>query len=284
MNPLVLLSDFGLKEHFVAAMKGVALTIDPEIKIYDLTHQIPPFNVWEAALTLYNTINYWPSSTVFVSIIDPGVGTDRKSIVTKTKSNHYIISPDNGTLTFIADGGGIGVIRVIDETRHRRPGSDDYHTFHGRDIYVYTGAKLASGVIRYEDVGPLFTGEIVKIDYYKAQLKKGVIHGTIMKIEEPFGNLVTNISDELLGEIPGLDYDIRLLVEIREIDKLRYREILPYVKSFGFTARSSPLIYTDSSGFTGIALNRGNFACQYKINSGSDWSIRISTSKPGSGI
>jgi S-adenosylmethionine hydrolase len=276
MNPLVLMSDFGMKEQFVSVMKGVAITINPEIKIYDLTHQIPPFNVWEAALTLYNTINYWPSSTVFVSVIDPGVGTDRKSIVTKTKSNHYIISPDNGTLTFIADGGGIGVIRVIDETRHRRPGSEDYHTFHGRDVYVYTGAKLASGVIRYEDVGPLFTGEIVKIDYYKAQLKKGVIQGTVMKIEEPFGNLVTNIPLELMKKIPGLDYNIELYVEIWEKGQLRYKETLPYIRSFGFTAESSPLIYTDSADYTGIALNRGNFAERYQIYSGPDWLIKIS--------
>jgi S-adenosylmethionine hydrolase len=275
MNPLVLLSDFGLKEHFVATMKGVALKLNPEIQIYDLTHQITPFNVWEASLTLYNTISYWPSSTVFVSVIDPGVGTERRSIVTQTKSGHYIVSPDNGTLTFIADRGRIEAVRLIDETRHRRPGSKDSHTFDGRDLYVYTGAKLASGIITYEEVGPLFSGKIKKIGYQKAHYEKGVIQGTIMKTEEPFGNLVTNIPLELLIKIPGLSYHTQLNVEIYEKNKLMYKDILPYVKSFGFTSRSLPLIYTDSQSFTGVALNQGNFADQFQINSGSDWSIKI---------
>ncbi len=276
MNPLVLISDFGLKEHFVATMKGVALTLNPEIQIYDLTHQIAPFNIWKASLTLYNTISYWPSSTVFVSVIDPGVGTDRKSIVTHTKSGHYIVSPDNGTLTFIADGDGIEAVRLIDETKHRRPGSEDSHTFHGRDLYVYTGVKLASGMITYEDVGPLFSGKIKKIGYQKAHCEKGVIQGTIMKAEEPFGNLVTNIPVELLREIASLDYKTKLYVEIREKGKPRYKEILPYVKSFGFTDPLSPLLYIDSQGFIGIALNQGNFAEQYQIKGGSDWLITIS--------
>ena len=276
MNQLVLLSDFGLKEHFVATMKGVALTINPELRIHDLTHQISPFNIWEAAIILSNTVIYWPSSTVFVSVIDPGVGTDRNSIVTQTKSGHYVISPDNGTLTFIADRSGIETIRLIDETRHRRPGSKDYHTFHGRDIYIYTGAKLASGMIPYEDVGPLYSGEIVKINYQKAQFIKGMIQGTIMKTETPFGNLVTNIPVELMNQIPGLDYNIVLCIEILEEGLVRYKEKVPYVRSFGFAAESSPLLYTDSSGYTGIALNRGNFAERYKIAGGPDWVIRIS--------
>jgi len=276
MNPLVLLSDFGLKEHFVATMKGVALTLNPEIQIYDLTHQITPFNIWEASLTLYNTISYWPSSTVFVSVIDPGVGTGRRSIVTHTKSGHYIVSPDNGTLTFIADWGGIEAVRLINETKHRRPGSKDSHTFYGRDLYVYTGVKLASGMITYKDVGPVYSGEIKKIDYQKAQWKKDIIHGTIMKIEKPFGNLVTNIPLELLMKIPELNYNTQLNVEIYEKSTLRYKDTLSYVKSFGFTDPLSPLIYIDSQGFIGIALNQGNFAEQYQIKSGSDWLITIS--------
>ena len=277
MHPLVLMSDFGLKEHFVAVMKGVALSVNPEIQIYDLTHQIAPFNIWEGALTLYNTINYWPSSTVFVSVIDPGVGTDRKSIVTKTKSGHFIVSPDNGIITFIADEDGIEAIRLIDETRNRRPGSENCYTFHGRDVYVYTGAKIASGMITYDDVGPLYPGEITRINYQKALYQGGIIQGTIMKTEEPFGNLVTNISGELLKKIPGLDYDIKLNVEIWEKGQHRYKDVLAYVKSFGYAVHSSPLIYIDSSGFAAVALNQGNFAEQYFIGSGSNWLIRIST-------
>jgi S-adenosylmethionine hydrolase len=83
------MSDFGLKEHFVACMKGVAISVDPDIRIFDLTHQIEPFNIWQAAITLADTISFWPDFTVFVSVVDPGVGTDRKSIVVKTKNKTY---------------------------------------------------------------------------------------------------------------------------------------------------------------------------------------------------
>ena len=131
---LVLMSDFGLSERFVASMKGVVVSVDENIKIYDLTHSIEPYNIWEASQTLAGTIKFWPEGTVFVSVVDPGVGTDRKSVVLKTNSGHFIVTPDNGTLTFVVDQYGIAGLRKIDESINRLPGSEDSHTFHGRDV------------------------------------------------------------------------------------------------------------------------------------------------------
>ena len=108
---LVFQTDFGLKDGAVSAMKGVAFGVDRTLPLQDLTHEIPAYNIWEASYRLYQTLNYWPKGTVFVSVVDPGVGTDRKSVVLKTKSGHYIVSPDNGTLTLVAEHFGIEAVR-----------------------------------------------------------------------------------------------------------------------------------------------------------------------------
>src|SRR5690349_9631009 len=98
---VVFQSDFGLKDGAVSAMKGVSMEVDPNLKLYDLTHEIPAYNIWEAAYRLQQTAPFWPAGTVFVSVVDPGVGTSRKSVVLKTKTGHYFVTPDNGTLTLI---------------------------------------------------------------------------------------------------------------------------------------------------------------------------------------
>src|SRR6185436_15362639 len=108
---VVFQSDFGLKDGAVSAMKGVAIGVSPDLKLFDLTHEIPAYNIWEAAYRLEQTVPYWPTGTVFVSVVDPGVGTSRKSVVLKTKSGHFIVTPDNGTLTLIAESLGVDTLR-----------------------------------------------------------------------------------------------------------------------------------------------------------------------------
>ena len=152
-NYLVLQTDFGLVDGAVSAMYGVAYTVNPDIHIENLTHDIPPYDIWVASYRLYQTVKYWPKGTVFVSVVDPGVGSDRKSIVAKTLSGHYIITPDNGSLTHIAHYDGLESVRLIDEVRSRLPHSEESHTFHGRDVYAYNGARLASGEVTFEALG-----------------------------------------------------------------------------------------------------------------------------------
>src|ERR1700742_457226 len=153
---VVFQSDFGLKDGAVSEMKGVAMGVSPELKLYDLTHEIPAYNIWEAAYRLQQTVPYWPAGTVFVSVVDPGVGTSRKSVVLLTKTGQYIVTPDNGTLTLIAESLGIAAIREIDEAVNRRQDSKKSYTFHGRDVYSFTAARLAAGVIFFEQGGPFF--------------------------------------------------------------------------------------------------------------------------------
>ena len=150
---LVFQSDFGLVDGAVSAMEGVALQVDPELKLYHLTHDITPYNIFEGSYRLFQTVNYWPEGTVFVSVVDPGVGTKRKSVVAKTKTGHYIVTPDNGTLTHLNKYLGIVEHREIEESINRRKNRELSYTFHGRDVYAYTGARLAAGVITYEEVG-----------------------------------------------------------------------------------------------------------------------------------
>ena len=179
---VVMQTDFGVKDGAVAAMRGVGYGVSTDLIIADLTHEIPAFNIWEAAYRLEQVINYWPANTVFVSVVDPGVGTDRKSIVVKTKKDHYIVTPDNGTLTLVAESEGIEAIRQIDEKINRRQGTSGSYTFHGRDVYMYTAARLASGKISFEEVGPALPGPIKAIPYQKAALSNGWIKGNPKKI------------------------------------------------------------------------------------------------------
>lgn len=173
-NYLVLQTDFGISDGAVSAMYGVALSVHPAIRIFDLTHDIPQYNIWEGAYRLYQTISYWPEGTVFVSVVDPGVGSERRSVVVKTATNHYIVTPDNGTLTQIKKEIGIVEARIIDEKVNRLPKSGESYTFHGRDVYAFTGARLATGIITYEQVGPeVEVDSIIELPVSEAKLIKG---------------------------------------------------------------------------------------------------------------
>ncbi len=277
---LVLSSDFGTTERFVASMKGVALGVDADLQVHDLTHHIEPFNVWQASYMLAGTIDYWPEGTVFVSVVDPGVGTDRRSVVAKTGTGHYVVTPDNGSLTLVADRQGVVEVRQIDETINRRPGSEDSHTFHGRDVYAYTGARLAAGVISFEQVGPLLDAKIVRLDYQQPKRIDGdSVVGNIAHIEMPFGNVVTNIPKSLVDELgisPGDGTTV--LVEISNARNPVFRQRIPFVASFGYVDQGSPLLYADSLQTMGLAVNSGNFARQYEVAAGADWTIRVTRS------
>ena len=194
---LVLQTDFGYKDSAVAEMKGVALQVDENIKIVDATHGIEPYNIWNGSYSLYQVIRSFPEKTAFVSVVDPGVGSDRKSIVVKTKTNHYIITPDNGTITAIDKEIGIVEAREINETKHRLAGSEKSYTFYGRDVYVNTGAKLASRKISFEDVGDKINlKELVRFKYKLPIANEKNISGIIPILDESYGNVWSNIDRE----------------------------------------------------------------------------------------
>lgn len=272
---LVIQTDFGLKDGAVSAMKGVAFGVDRTLPLYDLTHEIPAYNIWEGAYRLYQTLQYWPKGTVFVSVVDPGVGTDRHSVVLKTRSGHYIVTPDNGTLTLVAEHFGIDAVRQIDEKTNRLKGSEKSYTFHGRDVYAYTGARLASGAISYEQVGLLLPADVVKIPYQPAVAEKdGTLKGTIPILDVQYGNVWTNIDETLLTQV-GVNKGDKACIKISEGDVVRYDGKAPYVSSFGDVPEGQPLVYLNSLLQVSVALNMDSFAAKHQVQSGANWHISL---------
>ncbi|GAF63404.1 hypothetical protein BTS2_0295 [Bacillus sp. TS-2] len=272
---LVLQSDFGISDGAVSAMYGVALSVDPTIRIFDLTHDIPQYNIWDGAYRLYQTVSYWPEGTVFVSVVDPGVGSERRSVVAKTATNQYIVTPDNGTLTQIKKQLGIVEVRLIDEKVNRLPQSGESYTFHGRDVYAFTGARLSTGVISFEEVGPKVDVEsIVELTVVEAKLEEDKVIGTIDILDIRFGNLWTNINRELFKEL-DIKYGDSFEVLIENNTRQVYRNIMTYGRSFADSHLGEPLLYVNSLDKIGVALNQGSFAKAYHIETGVNWRIYI---------
>lgn len=272
---LVLQSDFGISDGAVSAMYGVAYSVNRSIRIFDLTHDIPPYNIWEASYRLLQTVSYWPEGTVFVSVVDPGVGSDRRSIVVKTADNKYIITPDNGTLTHIKEFSGIVEARLLDENTNRLPNSGESYTFHGRDIFAYTGARLASGVINFEQVGPRVEVEsIVELPLAEAYIEDGKITGIIEVLDVRFGNLWTNIHRHLVKEA-GIQYGDRLIVTIGNGTRQVYKNMMTFGRSFADSLVGEPLVYVNSLDNLGVAINQGSFASAYHIGNGTNWTMTL---------
>ena len=275
MNPLVFQTDFGLVDGAVSAMYGVAYCVNPELKIHDLTHDITPFNIWEASYRLIQTINYWPKNTVFVSVVDPGVGSVRKSVVAKTKGGQYIVTPDNGTLTHVMRLDGIEAVREIDESINRLPRSGESYTFYGRDVYAYTGARLAAGVIDYAQVGPeLPVGSLTSLPIVEPRIEGTAVCGTIDVLDVRFGSLWTNIPRSLFLQT-GVQYGDRVSITIENDTRTVYRNIIQFARSFTDVFVGEALTYVNSVDCVAVAINQGSFARAYNIGTGNSWRIRI---------
>ena len=275
MYPLVFQTDFGLVDGAVSAMYGVAYCVHPDLKIHDLTHDITPYNIWEASYRLIQTLEYWPENTVFVSVVDPGVGSDRKSVVARTNTGRYIVTPDNGTLTHVLRMEGICEVREIDEHINRLPRSSDSYTFHGRDVYAYTGARLASGIIDFEGVGPKLDVKGLNIlPIVEPYLDGKAVHGTIDILDVRFGSLWTNIPRELFLKT-GIQYGDRVSITIENETRTVYRNIILFARSFADVYVGEALAYVNSLDCVAVAINQGSFARAYNIGTGNSWSICI---------
>lgn len=272
---LVLQTDFGLMDGAVSAMYGVGLGVNSDLKIYNLTHEIPPYNIWEGSYRLYQTVQYWSEDTVFVSVVDPGVGSDRLSVVAKTTSGQYVVTPDNGTLTHLYESVGIEVVREIDENVNRLPRSGESYTFHGRDVYVYTAARLAAGVISFEEVGPeLKVENIIRLAHKAAKVKDNAVIGSIDILDSRFGNLWTNIPRTLLFD-NGINYGDFLEVTILDNYSVIYQNDIQFGESFARSQVGDPILFINSVDKLGVAINQGSFANAYHISSGQNWSVRL---------
>ncbi|AEE15991.1 SAM hydrolase/SAM-dependent halogenase family protein [Treponema brennaborense] len=275
MKPLILQTDFGYADGAVSAMYGVAACVSDELRVFDLTHDIPQYDIWEASYRLIQTVSYWPEGSVFVSVVDPGVGSTRRSIVVRTANNQYIVTPDNGTLTHVRRMIGITDARVIDETANRLPGSGESYTFHGRDIYAYTGARLAAGVISFEQVGPAVPADSInELPVVEAIAESDHITGTIDVLDVRFGSLWTNIPRALFLKL-GVAHGQRAEISIANETRTLYKNIVVYAKSFADVYVGEPLLYVNSLDNMALAINQGSFAKAYNIGTGITWKLSI---------
>ncbi len=271
---LVLQSDFGLSDGAVAAMEGVALSVDPHLQLYSLTHEIPPFDTYEASYRLLQVVPFWPKGSVFVSVVDPGVGSSRRSCVAKTVTGQYIVTPDNGSLSHIARVIGIESVREI-SGEERREGSRYTQTFHGRDIYAYTGARLAAGLVTYDYIGPEYDkSEIKMLEMPEASFEDGMIIGTIETLDVRFGSLWTNVSSELFRKLGAKRKDL-IDISIYNGERKVHRSFVTLAETFADVEIGESLIYVNSMNHMAVAINQGSFADAYHIGIRNGWKITM---------
>ena len=255
---VVFMTDFGVVDDSVALCKGVMYSIAPELRIVDLTHQVTPFSILDGARFLYGATPYYPAGTVFVVVIDPGVGSTRKAVVVKSKRGQYFVLPDNGLMTLVEDRDGIEAVREI-TNRDWMIGAALSSTFHGRDIFSPVGAHLAHGE-DWTRVGPeMAASKLVRLDLAASRLDEHGLSGEVIATDGPYGNLVTNISGEdflKLGYCTG--QSVHVTVGKMEMD-------MPFVRTFSDVALNKPLLYIDSRGHVGLAVNQGSFAAAYSV-------------------
>ncbi len=252
MRVITLLTDFGNGDYFVASMKGVILSINPNAVVVDVTHDVPSFNIRRAAFILWAMYRYFPRGSVHVAVVDPGVGTSRRAIAIMSR-NYYFIGPDNGVLTMAAEDDGIVEVREISNRRVML--SDVSSTFHGRDIFAPAAANI--GLVDFRDYGPL-VNDYVKLTMPKPIEKKGVIEAQVIYVDK-FGNVYTSIRRGMFN----ISYGDYITVNIRGMG-IRLR----VDKSYGYVNRGEALALFNSMGFLELAVNGGSFSSKYGLSEG----------------
>ncbi|HET6266633.1 MAG TPA: S-adenosyl-l-methionine hydroxide adenosyltransferase family protein [Acidobacteriota bacterium] len=255
-NTVVFMTDFGVVDDSVTICKGVMLSIDPTLRIIDITHQVTPYSILDGARFLAGTTPYFPAGTVFVVVIDPGVGSTRKAMVVKSKRGQFFVLPDNGLITLVQDQDGIESAHEITNTS-LMIGSKLSSTFHGRDIFSPVAAHLASGE-DWTTVGPEMT-TWVRLDIKPATLTANGISGEVIALDGPYGNIITNINADDFSKLE-IERGTKIPIKLGPTTR-----IIPYVKTFSDVAVGQPLLYVDSRGHMALAINQGNFANAYHI-------------------
>ncbi|MBQ6126662.1 MAG: SAM-dependent chlorinase/fluorinase [Erysipelotrichaceae bacterium] len=272
---LVFQTDFTYKEGAVAAMYGVVKSVDEDIEIITATHEIPQYDTWSASYRLYQYIDFWPKGTVFVSVVDPGVGTSRRACVARTRNGYYIVTPDNGSLTHVDKHFGIEEVREIDETVNRLHREDNgfVSIFHGRDLFGYCAARFVSGKISYEEVGPAYDTALIKRhEILEPVIKEGCIEGMFEICDPNFGNLWTNIPlQDFLNA--GFRMGDRIHTLIYHNHQIVFDQTIPYFDSFGKAPDHSVMIYNNELNKMAMAEVVGNLCRDYDLSYGQEYKV-----------
>jgi len=255
---IVFMTDFGVVDDSVALCRGVMYSIMPDVRIVDLTHQVTPFSILDGARFLFGATPYFPKGTVFVVVIDPTVGSTRKAIVALSKRGQYFVLPDNGLLTLVEQRDGIEKVREITNTEWMIGGKLS-STFHGRDIFSPVGAHMARGD-DWTTVGPeMPVKDLVRLELKTAKIDEQGLSAMVIATDGPFGNLVTNVdADDFLKLGYQRGQDVPVKVGEKELK-------IKFVKTFSDVPLREPLLYIDSRGHLGLAVNQGSFAATYGV-------------------
>jgi S-adenosylmethionine hydrolase len=253
---IVFMTDFGTANDAVAICRAVIYGIAPEVRLTDITHQVTPFQIEEAARFLAGVTPYYPAGTIFLVVVDPGVGTTRKAIVVKSKKGQYFVLPDNGIITPVLDRDGLQSAREI--TNRSWMISDVISsTFHGRDIFSPTAAHLAAGW-DFNQAGP-GVDHLVRLKPKTSVTNEQGIEGEVIGLDDPYGSLVTDVPGD---DFKKLGYNLGDKVTVQIAGK---SVVVPYVKTFMGVPVGESLLYIDSRGRVGIAVNQGNYAAKFNV-------------------
>ena len=271
---IVLQTDFGSEWPFVSTMKGVIKQVDPGLEIFDSCHQIPPFSILEASQQLNYISPFWSANTVLVSVVDPGVGTDRWAGCFKLNNGQYVISPDNGALTHLYYNVGIAEAREIRKDL-RWPATEEVSVFHGRDIFAYAAALLASGQLSFEQIGERYE-DIVLFDerYLRAEISQEQCTGIVTNVSDHFGSIVLSIDVRQFLQA-GYRYGDQLEVTLENEKGVYFRKIVPYVHTFGDVGTGECLLFNSSSGCLSLGINQGSFRDEFSVSSGLDQKVTL---------
>jgi S-adenosyl-L-methionine hydrolase (adenosine-forming) len=263
---IVFMTDFGVVDDSVALCRGVMYSIVPDVRIVDLTHQVTPFSILDGARFLYGATPYYPAGTVFVVVIDPTVGSTRKAIVAKSKKGQYFVLPDNGLLTLVEQRDGIDAVHEITNTDWM-VGTKLSSTFHGRDIFSPAGAHVARGD-DWTKAGPeVPVASLVRLQLKAARIDDHGISAQVIATDGPFGNLVTNIdADDFLKLGYQRGWQVPVNVAGKEMK-------IKFVKTFSDVEVGQPLLYIDSRGHVGLAVNQRSFSEVYSVKPPADLTI-----------
>jgi len=263
---VVFMTDFGTLDDAVPICKGVMYSILPSLRIVDITHQVKPYSILDGARFLFGTTPYYPAGTVFVVVVDPGVGSTRKAIVAESKRGQYFVLPDNGLLTLLEARDGIESVREISNAAWMI-GSKLSSTFHGRDIFSPVGAHIARGD-DWTQVGPAVpVKDLVRLELKPVRLDDRGLTGQILATDGPFGNLVTDVDSEQFLKL-GYQRGDEVPITVGE-----QKMSLPFAKTFSDVPLQQPLFYIDSRGRLGLAVNQGNFSQKYGVNANTEFFI-----------
>ncbi len=252
---VLFLTDFGARDGAVAVCKGVMWEIAPDLRVVDVTHEVPPYDVETAGEVLEQAIAFYPPGTVAVAVVDPGVGSSRKSIAARTKKGHLLVGPDNGLFTLVLEAEGLDRAVELANPRFRRPG-DAAFTFHGRDIFSPAAAHLASGV-PLDSLGPPVTP--TRLDVRPPRRVADAIAGVVRYVEDPYGNVVSNIPPLLLDSLGARVGDsLRVRIGTR-----RFR--LPWRNTFSDVPRGDALAVMHERALLSFSINQGDFATRYGV-------------------